>query len=71
MEEQAAFYPAGTVRGIRLRLPADLRYCGSARTVPLACLAAFKTGDDLYAFPAKWFAEKQRYAVMGSHLSFG
>ncbi|HRX08462.1 MAG TPA: hypothetical protein P5559_04790, partial [Candidatus Limiplasma sp.] len=37
----------------------------------LACLDTYQTGEGRYAFPAAWFTEKQGYAVMGSHLSFG
>jgi hypothetical protein len=37
----------------------------------LSSLEAYQTEDGWYAFPAAWFAEKQGYAVMGSHLSFG
>lgn len=37
----------------------------------LTCLEAYQTAPGRYAFPAKWFSEKQGYAVMGSHLSCG
>lgn len=37
----------------------------------LECLATLQTEPGRYAFPAKWFTERQGYAVMGSHLSYG
>lgn len=37
----------------------------------LANLDLYQTADGRYAFPAAWLPEKQGYAVLGSHLSFG
>jgi hypothetical protein len=37
----------------------------------LLCLENYRTGRGTYQFPPGWFREKQGYAVMGSHLSFG
>jgi len=37
----------------------------------LAELEAYRTDGGRYAFPAEWLMERQGYAVMGRHLSFG
>ncbi len=34
-------------------------------------LERYKTDNDIYMFPAKWFKESQGYAVGGHHISFG
>ena len=51
------------------RYPAlrDTRWYGEL----LASLEAYQTEDGRYAFPAEWLMERQGYAVMGRHLSFG
>jgi hypothetical protein len=37
----------------------------------LCCLGKYKTENETYIFPKEWLAEKQGYAVLGSHMSFG
>ncbi len=37
----------------------------------LHCLGTYQTAEGRFLFPARWLPEKQGYAVMGSHLSFG
>ena len=37
----------------------------------LQCLEHYQTQEGRYLFPAVWLPEKQGYAVMGRHMSFG